>query len=325
MPPAADNQPVPPNSPTPPASGPAPLPPTPPIDPQPVPAATPAPVAPVPATSAPAMTPPIAPAASTPQSPPPAPAKSKLGLIVGLVVGLILLLAGGYAVWAARSKQTPASTASVSSAPSVDTVAEDLNCGVTLSEYPNNPGKAYVMPDKWPAGFSMHDSGDEDSIREYCQGAKLKARAEEFIGALSSHDWNKAYSYLTKAEAAASPLATRKAQWQGEYGSYSFPPSNYPLQSPTAKLSYAIETCRKSFESGWSKSMQNGFYKTPFLELDSAQNVTTEIAVAMNLEDGVWKVVGDNNKLHSASGIIDQDAYSLAQNDRKFSNFWTCE
>lgn len=278
------------------------------------------------------VVPPVAPSAGI-VPPVVAPAKSKAPLIIGIVAAVVLLVgAGGYFLLASSKKKAASTTTSsnqgtIEQSKDVDTSTADLNCGAKLSRYPNNPATAYVMPDNWPTGFNMHDSGDEDSVREFCQGAKLKTRAEEFMTALSGHDWAKAFTYLTKAEAAATTVATRSNEWKTEYGAYTFPPVKYPVDpsNPASKIDYAIESCIKNLEPGWSKKIKSGYYKTPDLLLDEKDMVTTQISLAMSLEDGIWKVVGDNNKIHNTRGVVDGDAYSQAQNDRKFSNFWECE
>mgnify|MGYP003424328137 FL=1 len=144
------------------------------------------------------------------------------------------------------------------------------------------------------------------------------------MAALSDNDWAKAYSYLAKATT-TTPAATFANNWTAEYGAYNFPPSNYPLDSDKGEITYAIEPCLKSYAAGWSKNMKNGFYKTPYLNLDNVKKVTTKISLAMTLEDGVWKVVGDNNDLHNTTGIISGDAYADAQNDRSTASFYDCQ
>ena len=253
------------------------------------------------------------------------------GALIALIIGgvlfaLLVLVVTFNAVSRLQNAKRTTSDASTTVTPgsSVNTTAADLNCGVKITEYPTNPGTAYVQPDNWPKGFNMHDTGDEDSIREYCQGEKLKARAEEFVSALSGNDWTKAFSYLSKAEAAATTVAVRSNQWNTEYGAYDFSPANYPLENSTSKIDYGIETCRKDYSKGWSKEMKNGYYRTPVLAFNN-NLVTTQISLAMTLEDGVWKVVGDNNELFNVRGVVDGDAYSNAQADRKYSNFYDCQ
>ena len=279
---------------------------------------------------------PISPAPSTaPAGMPPTggiPPKKKMGVgaKIALTLGVLFFLSlAGIVVFNvigrlqnAKKTSTEGSISS-STTPSVNTTAADLNCGVTLSRYPTNPDKAYVMNENWPIGFQMHDTGDEDSAREYCQGAKLKTRAEEFVTALGKHDYETAFTYVAKADAAL-PKAQRVASWNGEYGKYTFDPKNYPLDYPTGRIDYAVEPCYKDFGAGWSKNIKNGYYRTPVLKLDAANGVTTQISLAMTLEDSQWKVAGENNELHNAAGVVEGDAYANGQASRDYSNFWTC-
>lgn len=233
--------------------------------------------------------------------------KKRPGRTIAIIAGVVILVAGlGYIGYVLLTRKSPepspsATVAPVEETPTPEPISADLNCGFTLSKKSDDQATLYVTQAKWPTGFAMHDTGGDDSMREYCIGAKLKGRAEEYIAALSEHDWTKAYTFVTKAEAAATSFATRSAYWQGGYGSYTFSPSNYPVSSSSQKISYALEPDRKAFPADWSKEISLGSYKTPVLVLDAARGVTTQISLAMQLEDGIWKVAKETNDLKTTA------------------------
>lgn len=256
--------------------------------------------------------------------------KSKIPLIIFIVLGLIVAGFVVVVVYNSVSKlrsNKPTTEGTVSTSV-VSTNSSANTCGVKLEKENENDEKGHITYERYPKGFQMWDIGGDDSIREYCEGAKFKEQAEGFIAALSDNNWDKAYTYLAKNETSV-PLAKKKADWTAEYGSYDFPPTNWPYYDADGATTdyprYVIEPCRKDYNQGWSKEMKSGYYETPFLMLDRAKGVSTKIFLLMNLEEGTWKVAGENNKLHNASGIVlDGDAYSNAQNDREYTNPYKC-
>lgn len=270
-------------------------------------------------------TPPVAPSEGAVQN-----KKSKAPLIIfiilGIIVGVFVVAIVYNAVSRLRSnKATTTTSQSVQS--SLSTNASINTCGVELKKYNDDDEKGHITADRFPQGFQMWDAGGEDSIREYCEGAKLKERAEGFIAALSDHNWDTAYTYLSK-DATSVSIQKKKADWTAEYGSYTFPPSNWPYYDAEGAKNdppyYVIEPCRKEYGAGWTKEMKTGSYRTPFLMLNKEKGVSTTIFLLMSLEDGVWKVAGENNKLNNATGILNADAYSNAQGDRAFTNPFDC-
>jgi len=316
-----DNQP--PVTPTPPPYVPptmngVPSPPAPGGVPAPTPSPTPAPATPTPPTS----------------TPPPAPVQKKSPLPIIIIILLILILIGG-GIWyfvtqrpknltnQTDTKNSPTTTSEVKTATKND-------CGAVLVNRNNDApdmGKSIALED-WPKGADFNNSGDQDSVTEFCELKALKARAEEYIASLSENNFDKAYTYLTASETKAVPLAKKKADWTAEYGPYNFDPKNNYASTndnPSAYPSYGIEPCLKTVADGWTKNMKNGFYRTAILDLDKTDGVSTTIALAMVRESDTWKISGENNSLHNAKKIVvDADPFANAQGDREFYNPYKC-
>ncbi len=185
----------------------------------------------------------------------------------------------------------------------------------------------YLDESVYAGGLRAHNTGGNDSLVEYKEIKDLQTTADTFITALGAHDWTKAYSMLATSEKNKIAQATITHDWTTEY------PENFTLTSikqnsifDTDTSEYADDTCRKDFHKGWSKTISSGAYKSPFFAPRGLQDqsISAGIDLALIKESGVWKISGDNNDRHDASGVVSGDAYATAQASRPFINPWTC-
>ncbi|MEI7818806.1 MAG: hypothetical protein WCI47_01675 [bacterium] len=278
------------------------------------------PAAPIP----PGVVPPI------PTPPPPTPPehkKSPLPIII-IVILILFLIGGGIWYFVTQRSKNISKITDPKNSPSTTTQVQAAiknDCGALLvdknKDYPDM-GKSIALED-WPKGSDFHNSGDQDSVTEFCELKKLSEQAEGFLSSLGSKNFDKAYSYLSAAEVKAKAKAAKINDWTAEYGSFSFDPKTfYQNTDATNKPQYGIEPCLKSTEPGWTKKITTGYYRTPDIKISDVSSTTIHL-VLVN-QDGKWVIAGENNQLFDAAKVIDGDAFGTAQSQREFTNPFTC-